>query len=172
MNFPNNAKEQSKESSRIDDGLSIPSSPGGHSLAAGPNIQHARGPHRPLRGPSCNLTWYSNAERGGTSHLIKAKRRFPRCICEQELRLSPETQETTQLRRRKSHRKITVMKQWRMANKKYWPCYFQEPKIFVCLFVCFLFVFVCHLNICHSAAPQRQLVARIFFQWKGIFTLF
>lgn len=73
MNFPNNAKEKSREMSRIDDGLAILSSPGGLGLAAGPNIQHARGPHRTLRGPSCNLTWYSNEERGGTSAPYKSE---------------------------------------------------------------------------------------------------
>lgn len=157
-------KEKSREISWIDDGQL--SSPGGPGLAARPNIQHARGPHRPTRGPSCNLTWYSNAEQGGTSHLIRAARRFPCCICAQQLRLSPQTQETTRLRRRKSHARSQL---W---NNEGWQIRNIDPTIsrnrsflFVCLFV-FIETFTT------LKFYRGNLLLGFFFQWKGILNLF
>lgn len=56
------------------------------------NIQHARGPHRPLRGPSWNHDMiFKFPTRGGTSrHLIRAVRpAFPAVFCALLLRLRP-----------------------------------------------------------------------------------
>lgn len=102
------------------------SRPGGPGVAAGP-IYSTPGGHIGLCGAlPGTMTWYSNTQQGGTSrHLIRAVRpAFPAVFCALLLRLRPGR--PTRLGRRKSHRKIKVMKQWRMTNKKYWLYYFRE----------------------------------------------
>lgn len=109
-------------------------------------------------------TWHDiqmPSEAGPRQFLIRGAHRFPCCICAQQLRPSAGTVERAE---GKGHRETPVMKQWRSANKKYWPYYFQEPKFF--LFVCLFLLF--NLNICHSTVLQRQLVARIFSMTRNI----
>lgn len=67
-----------------------------------------------------------NARRDQSAPYKSRASSFPCCILRTATPPASRKRRPTRLGRRKSHRKIKVMKQWRMTNKKYWLYYFRE----------------------------------------------
>lgn len=128
------------------------------------NIQHTRGPHRPLRGPSWSHdTIFKCPTRGGTSrHLIRAVRpAFPGVFCALLLRLRPGRKD----QHGSAEEKATArLKLW---NNGGWQIRNIDFTISGSRAGCFVF----NPHICHSRVFQRDnFLSWIFFflPWKPL----